>query len=32
VDKLASAKGEKLVHPLAYYTLWAIPKGETAGR
>jgi glucose/arabinose dehydrogenase len=32
VEKLRSAKGEELVHPLAYYTLWAIPTGEQASR
>jgi hypothetical protein len=32
VEKLANEKGEKLVHAVAYYTLWAMPKGESAGR
>jgi hypothetical protein len=27
-DKLTSAVGGKLLHPLAYYTLWAIPKTD----
>ncbi|HEX8913916.1 MAG TPA: hypothetical protein VF796_16325 [Humisphaera sp.] len=29
-DALTSAAGGKLVHPIAYYTLWGIPKAETA--
>lgn len=31
-DALKSAKGESLLHPLAWYTLWAIPKAEQASR
>ena len=27
-EKLRSAQDQPLVHPLAYYTLWAIPKSE----
>ena len=30
--KLTSAKGERLLHPVAYYTLWALPKAEQADR
>jgi glucose/arabinose dehydrogenase len=30
--KVKSARGADLVHGLAYYTLWAIPKGEQAAR
>ena len=29
-DALTNKDGAKLVHPIAYYTLWSIPKAETA--
>jgi glucose/arabinose dehydrogenase len=31
-DGLKNAAGAGLLHPVAYYTLWAIPKTETAAR
>ncbi len=31
-EKLTNKAGQKLLHPVAYYTLWAIPKGEQAAR
>lgn len=31
-DKLTNKDGQKLLHPVAYYTLWALPKAEQASR
>lgn len=31
-DNLTNKDGQKLLHPVAYYTLWALPKGEQAAR